>query len=56
MTRRLLIAHGILWASAIVASAILHAPPVLTLLLLPVLATTALGMGRQRRETTACDV
>jgi hypothetical protein len=38
MNRRYLIANSILWATAIIASAVLRAPASLTLVLLPCLA------------------
>ncbi len=44
MTRDHLIGNAILWASAIIASAILHAPTTLTLILLPSLAAASLSM------------
>ncbi len=48
MNREVVIANSILWAAAIVASAILHAPTFLTLVLLPSLATCSLILARRR--------
>ena len=42
MNRKHFVANAILWASAIVASAIVGAPAYFTTILLPALATTAL--------------
>lgn len=42
MNRKHLIANSILWAAAIVAAALLHAPVFLSFALLPALATTSL--------------
>lgn len=39
MNRKFFIANGILWAAAILATAIVGAPPVLSVILLPTLAT-----------------
>lgn len=51
MSRNNLLIHALLWAVAIVASAIVSAPAFLSIVLLPVLAATALLIGRQRLET-----
>ncbi len=51
MNRKYFIANAILWASAIVASAIVGAPTVLSIILLPTLATCSLVVMR-----TACAV
>jgi hypothetical protein len=48
------LANAVLWASAIVASAILGAPAMLSLLLLPSLAACALVVTRPRSEAGAC--
>jgi hypothetical protein len=42
------IAHSVAWAAAIIASAALGAPTVLTLVLLPALATVAWAPGLSR--------
>jgi hypothetical protein len=42
MNRRFLIINAMLWATAIVASAVLHAPSFLSLILLPGLASAGL--------------
>jgi hypothetical protein len=54
MNRRDVIANSILWAAAIVASAILHAPLFLTLVILPTLATSSLVLARRRPPTIDC--
>ena len=54
MNRREVIANSILWAAAILASAILHAPTFLTLVLLPTLATGSLLLARRRTPTSDC--
>ena len=41
MTRNAIVANSILWAASIVAGALLHAPAMLTLVLLPSLAAVA---------------
>lgn len=42
MTRSLMLTHALLWAAAILAASLLHAPTFLWLLVLPCLATMAL--------------
>ncbi len=54
MNRKPYLANSILWASAIIASAIMHAPAFLTLVLLPVLASTALVTTRSKSGATPC--
>ena len=57
MNKRLTLIHALLWAAAIVASALMHATGVFTLLLLPALGTMALlaNVGLQPRlRTTGC--
>lgn len=54
MNKKHYLANSILWASAILTSAILHAPSFLTLGLLPVLAATALVTTRPRSESGTC--
>ncbi|HEY6985697.1 MAG TPA: hypothetical protein VH375_06430 [Rhodanobacteraceae bacterium] len=44
------VAQAVLWAAAIFASAILDAPPVLSGVLLPALAASALISLRERRR------
>lgn len=46
MNRKYFISNAILWASAIVASAIVGAPTVLSIILLPTLATCSLIVTR----------
>jgi len=48
MSRNQFIANAILWAAAIVASAILHAPSMLSTIVLPVLAAGSLLLTRPR--------
>jgi hypothetical protein len=55
MNRKYLIINGILWAAAIIASAILNAPTVLTFILLPALAIVSLlvtgsKLGSNKRD------
>jgi hypothetical protein len=54
MNRKHYLANAIAWASAIVASAILGAPTVLTLVLLPTLATCALVVTRPPSNAAGC--
>lgn len=54
MNRKSYLANAILWASAIIASAILGAPAFFTLVLLPVLASTALVTTWSRAGTAPC--
>ncbi len=56
MTRTAVIANSILWASAIVASALLRAPSFLTLVLLPLLATTSLLVSPRRTRAPECQL
>ena len=51
MNQKYFVANAVLWASAIVASAIVGAPTVLSIILLPSLATCSLIVMR-----TACTV
>lgn len=43
------IVHGVLWGSAILASALTGGPPFLTLILLPILGFAAVGTLREGR-------
>ena len=54
MSRGPFLANSILWATAILASAIMRAPVFLTLVLLPSLAFTALFSTRPRVRARAC--
>lgn len=54
MSRSNTIANAILWAAAIIASAILGAPTTLTVILLPSLATTSLVIGERRSTSRSC--
>jgi hypothetical protein len=56
MNRKYYIANAILWASAIIASAILEAPTALTLILLPSLATFALVVTRPNAPASECQM
>ncbi len=53
MRPSLLAAHALLWATAILASALLDAPTALTLLVLPSLAVVAFLMGVRRTPAKA---
>jgi hypothetical protein len=48
MIRKHFIANGILWAGAIIASAVLEAPFLLTVIILPALAVCSLFVSRPR--------
>ncbi|HEX6861305.1 MAG TPA: hypothetical protein VF414_00735 [Thermoanaerobaculia bacterium] len=50
MNRKHFTSNAILWAAAILASALVGAPPVFTLVLLPSLATSALLATRPIRS------
>jgi hypothetical protein len=55
MTRKYVLANSFLWASAVIASAIMHAPTPLTLLVLPTLATTAVILSPRRTMNPCAD-
>ena len=50
MDKKYSIANGILWAAAIIASALLVAPPILTFVLLPALAVGSLVITRPKSK------
>jgi len=54
MNRRFVLANAILWATAIVVSALLRAPATLTLIFLPSLATVSLLMTSPRPASPSC--
>jgi hypothetical protein len=54
MNTRATIANAILWASAIIAAAVLRAPTVLTLVLLPSLAACSLLFVRPISRAAEC--
>lgn len=54
MNRQIYLANAVLWATAIVASAMLGAPTMLTLLALPSLATCALVVTRPKSRLVEC--
>jgi hypothetical protein len=54
MNRKHFISNAILWAAAILASAIVGAPPIFSTVLLPSLAVSALLATRPRSRTTHC--
>ena len=56
MNRKHLIVNGILWAAAILASAIVGAPTVLSVVLLPALAIVSLLVTRSRLGSIKRDV
>ena len=56
MNRKYLIANGILWAAAIIASAIVGAPTVLSVVLLPALAIISLLVTGSKLSSTKRDV
>ncbi|MEQ1516898.1 MAG: hypothetical protein ABL931_10465 [Usitatibacteraceae bacterium] len=49
MNRKPHIANSLLWAVAIIASALVGAPPLLSLILLPALAAMSLLLGNGQR-------
>jgi hypothetical protein len=55
MNRKQLIVNSILWAAAIIASAIVGAPSILSLVLLPSLAAAALLAGGSGAVAARCD-
>ena len=50
MNHMLIVSNGVLWAAAIIASALLGAPPILSTILLPTLAVCALTTLSERRR------
>jgi len=54
MSERQLLATGVLWAAAILAAAIVGAPSLLTLVLLPCLGATAYVIAARRRSCGTC--
>jgi hypothetical protein len=55
MNRKHLIVNGILWAAAIIASAIVGAPTVLSVVLLPALAIVSLVVTGSKLGSTKRD-
>ena len=55
MNRKHLIVNGILWAAAIIASAIVGAPTVLSVVLLPALAIVSLVITGSKLGSTKRD-
>jgi hypothetical protein len=55
MNRKHLIVNGILWAAAIIASAIVGAPTVLSVVLLPALAVVSLVVTGSKLGSTKRD-
>jgi hypothetical protein len=54
MNKRYLISNGILWAAAILAAAVIHAPFVLTIIILPTLAFASLVIIRPKSKDSHC--
>jgi len=54
MHKRFLIANAVLWAAAILASAVIHAPVVFSIIILPTLAFTALVIIRPKSNDSDC--
>jgi hypothetical protein len=54
MNRKFFISNAILWAAAIIASAIVGAPPVFSAILLPALAACSLLVTRPKSRITEC--
>lgn len=55
MNRKPFIANAILWAAAIIAAAIVGAPPFFSAVLLPGLAASALVATWPKSRTTRCN-
>jgi len=54
MNRKHFISNAVLWAAAIVASALVGAPPFFTMVLLPALAASALLVTWPKSRATEC--
>jgi hypothetical protein len=54
MHKRYLIANAVLWAAAILASAVIHAPVVFSIIILPTLAFTSLVIIRPKSKDSDC--
>jgi hypothetical protein len=54
MHKKYLIANAVLWAAAILASAVIHAPVVFSIIILPALAFTSLVMIRPKAKDSDC--
>ena len=54
MSRRYYVSNAILWAAAILTSALVGAPPILTTILLPSLAVSALMVTRPKTAIAEC--
>lgn len=56
MNRRYLISNAILWAAAIIASAIVGTPVILSAVLLPALASCSLLVIWNKPKSSECEV
>jgi hypothetical protein len=54
MHKRYLIANAVLWAAAILASAVIHAPVVFSIIILPTLAFASLVIIRPKSNDSDC--
>jgi hypothetical protein len=54
MHKRYLIANALLWAAAILASAVIHAPVVFSIIILPTLAFASLAIIRPTSKDSDC--
>jgi hypothetical protein len=54
MRKRYLIANAVLWAAAILASAVIHAPVVFSIIILPTLAFASLVIIRPKSNDSDC--
>lgn len=54
MSRRYYVSNAMLWAAAILTSALVGAPPILTTILLPSLAVSALMVTRPKPAISEC--
>ena len=55
MNNKYFIGNAILWAAAIIASALLRAPVALSIIILPVLAVCSLAAIRPRSAGSECE-
>jgi len=54
MHKSYLMSNAVLWAAAILASAVIHAPVVLTIIILPTLAFASLVIIRPKSKDSDC--
>jgi hypothetical protein len=54
MNNKYFIGNAILWAAAILASALVHAPAILSVIILPILAVSSLVVIRPKSKDPEC--